>query len=399
METLVTFLPMEAIGEDGTLDRSREAPVGDLIDGYTYFADGDVAFAKITPCFENGKGAFMSGLRNGVGFGTTELIVVRASDRVVPSYLHSVFSSAPFRGEGESRMYGAGGQKRVPEDFMRDVVVPMPPLEEQRGILSFLDSETAKVDALIAAQERLIALLQEKRQAVISHAVTKGLDPSVPMKDSGVEWIGEVPAHWSVSTIKRLGSIQYGLGEPPPYREVGYPLVRATDVDAGRLMIESAVRVDVADIPASRIVWLEPGDIIVVRSGAGTGDSGQFIGASRSAIAGFDMVLRPTRVDAGLLQWLLLSVCVLNAQIHPLRIRAAQPHLNAEELGRCIVPVPPIPEQVAIRAFLDKIVARLDLVAAEALAAVSLLRERRSALITAAVTGQIDVRGLVEPAA
>jgi type I restriction enzyme S subunit len=296
-------------------------------------------------------------------------------------------------------MYGAGGQKRVPEDFMRDVVVPMPPLEEQRGILSFLDSETAKVDALIAAQERLIALLQEKRQAVISHAVTKGLDPSVPMKDSGVEWIGEVPAHWSVSTIKRLGSIQYGLGEPPPYREVGYPLVRATDVDAGRLMIESAVRVDVADIPASRIVWLEPGDIIVVRSGAGTGDSGQFIGASRSAIAGFDMVLRPTRVDAGLLQWLLLSVCVLNAQIHPLRIRAAQPHLNAEELGRCIVPVPPIPEQVAIRAFLDKIVARLDLVAAEALAAVSLLRERRSALITAAVTGQIDVRGLVEPAA
>ena len=93
-------------------------------------------------------------------------------------------------------MYGAGGQKRVPDDFVRNFLHPFPPSEEQRAIAAFLDRETARIDALMEKKQRQIELLQEKRAALISHAVTKGLDPTVPMKDSGVEWLGKIPAHW-----------------------------------------------------------------------------------------------------------------------------------------------------------------------------------------------------------
>ncbi len=204
-ETLVSFLPMDAVGDDGTLRLDTEKPLSDVENGYTYFRNGDVTFAKITPCYENGKGALMQGLCNGVGFGTTELTVVRPHDsRLDGRYLHFVFISNQFRRLGEAQMYGAGGQKRVPDSFVRDFRTAFPPLPEQQAIAAFLDRETARIDALVAEQERLIELLREKRQAVISHAVTKGLDPSVPMKDSGVEWLGAVPGHWNVLALKRV---------------------------------------------------------------------------------------------------------------------------------------------------------------------------------------------------
>lgn len=201
-DTEVSFLPMEAIGDDGSLTLDRIRPISEVESGYTYFREGDVTIAKITPCFENGKGAVMRGLHNDHGFGTTELIVARpVSGKVSSDYLHLLFTSRTFRQLGEAAMYGAGGQKRIPDDFVRDFVTALPPPSEQVAIATFLDRETAKIDALVAEQENLIGLLKEKRQAVISHAVTKGLDPSVPMKDSGVEWLGEVPAHWGVSGV------------------------------------------------------------------------------------------------------------------------------------------------------------------------------------------------------
>ena len=119
----VSFIPMEAVGEEGSLDLTQSRPIGDVIDGYTYFSEGDVTFAKIPPCFENGKGAIMRGLREEVGFGTTELTVARPNaTQVTGQYLYRVISSRPFRELGESHMYGAGGQKRVPDDFLRNFV-------------------------------------------------------------------------------------------------------------------------------------------------------------------------------------------------------------------------------------------------------------------------------------
>ena len=274
----------------------------------------------------------------------------------------------------------------------------IPALEEQTQIARFLDHETARIDALIEEQQRLIELLKEKRQAMISHAVTKGLDPTVPMKDSGVELLGEVPAHWYISNVKRVATIRYGIGEPPQYHPEGMPLIRATNVHAGKLFSQGLVFVDPAEIPARRIVWLEPGDIVVVRSGAYTGDSAIIPNEYGPCIAGFDMVLRCHSARPDFIQFALLSKYLKEGQLDLEKMRAAQPHLNAEELGACMLVLPGMEEQIRIVEFLQIRCAKFDILMTEAAQAKSLLQERRSALISAAVTGKIDLRGWQPPA-
>lgn len=276
-----------------------------------------------------------------------------------------------------------------------DLFLPVPPEGERQIIAAHMGRETARIDALIEKKTRFIELLREKRQALITHAVTKGLDPKVKMKDSGVEWLGEVPEHWGVRSFKHLAGIRYGIGEPPAYKAEGTPLIRATNVDAGCIRSEGLVYVDPADIPDKRIIWLAPGDIIVVRSGAYTGDSAIVQEHHCPAIAGFDMVVSPKCVNPFFLQYALLSRYLKSNQIDLEKMRAAQPHLNAEELGSCFVLLPPPIEQESIVAFLDHSTKRVDGVISKTLLSIDLLKERRSALITAAVTGQIDLREVV----
>jgi len=210
-----------------------------------------------------------------------------------------------------------------------------------------------------------------------------------------VEWLGEVPEHWGVRSFKHLAGIRYGIGEPPAYKAEGTPLIRATNVDAGCIRSEGLVYVDPADIPDKRIIWLAPGDIIVVRSGAYTGDSAIVQEHHCPAIAGFDMVVSPKCVNPFFLQYALLSRYLKSNQIDLEKMRAAQPHLNAEELGSCFVLLPPPIEQESIVAFLDHSTKRVDGVISKTLLSIDLLKERRSALITAAVNGQIDLRETV----
>lgn len=181
----VSFVPMDAVGEDGSVRLDQTRPIGDVETGYTYFAEGDVTVAKITPCFENGKGAVMRGLQGGIGFGTTELIVARPRTGNSADFLHWLFTSSAFRKLGEGAMYGAGGQKRVPDDFVRDFPVALPPHSEQTAIAAFLDRETGKIDRLASAvagsaasreSGTLLALLQERRSALISAAVSGKID-------------------------------------------------------------------------------------------------------------------------------------------------------------------------------------------------------------------------------
>ena len=208
-ETEVSFVPMEAIREYGGLSLDSTKPLSEVLDAYTYFRDGDVIVAKITPCFENGKGALAKGLSSSVGFGTTELHVLRPSSEVEARFLLYLTFGNHFRFIGEASMYGAGGQKRISGDFVRNFRHPLPSFSEQQAIADFLDRETAKIDALVAKKERLIDLLQEKRTALITRAVTRGLDPNAPMKDSGVEWLGEIPMHWDVKRVKNLSGLRY----------------------------------------------------------------------------------------------------------------------------------------------------------------------------------------------
>ena len=292
-------------------------------------------------------------------------------------------------GQGSSQL----GRWRFPTDQFNDFEFPSPPLPEQRAIAAFLDGETARVDALVAKQEALIALLQEKRKAVISHAVTKGLNPDAPMKDSGVAWLGEVPAHWEVIRLKRIAQIRYGLGQPPREDDQGVPIIRATNIDAGRITNRDLLLVDPSDVPEGKNALLAEGEIIVVRSGAYTGDSAiiplEYVGS----LAGYDMVVTVTQPVQQYVAWTLLSAGVQN-QFDLAKLRAAQPHLNAEELGETWVVLPDKAQQIEIVKFIECETARIDALIAKAEQFIERLREHRTALIAAAVTGKIDVRTL-----
>lgn len=407
-DTEVSFLPMEAVGDDGTLNLDRTRPISEVETGYTYFREGDVTIAKITPCFENGKGAVMRGLHNGHGFGTTELIVVRPSEEKTTSdYLHLLFTSHPFRRFGEASMYGAGGQKRVPDDFVRDFAVAFPPSEEQTAIATFLDRETAKIDALVAEQEKLIALLQEKRQAVISHAVTKGLDPNVPMKDSGVEWLGEVPAHWEVCALRRvIAAIEQGWSPECYAREAEeqeWGVLKAGCLNGGNFR-PSENKALPPELPPEEAYEVRVGDVLMSRASGSPELVGStaLVKATRQRLMLSDKIFRlklKEFVNAA------FFVAALNSR--PLRIQIENAlsggngmanNLPQSSLLTFAMAVPPLAEQAPITVFLEQETAKLDTLTAEARSAITLLQERRTALVSAAVTGQIDVRGLADGA-
>jgi len=202
----------------------------------------------------------------------------------------------------------------------------------------------------------------------------------------GQKWLEEIPNHWQIKRLKYLGSIRYGLGEPPALKHEGLPFIRATDIQRGKIDLETIQRVDPSDIPWSRDPGLRARDILVVRSGAYTGDSAIIPPELDCAIAGYDMVFRARCGWPQFIAYSLLSKYVLEGQIFLAKMRAAQPHLNAEELGGTLLALAPLEEQQAITAFLDRETARIDELIAKKQRLIELLQEKRQVLITHVVT-------------
>jgi Restriction endonuclease S subunits len=175
-KTLVNFLPMEKVSESGEYEQESKAEYQDVSTGYTYFEDNDVLVAKITPCFENGKGALVNNLKFGFGFGTTEFHVIRSYSHLMPKYLFYLTKTHLFRVTGEAFMEGAAGQKRVSTDFIKDFMMTTPPLPDQTAIANFLDKATAKIDKIIKLIEKKIKLLEEYKKSLIHHVVTGRVD-------------------------------------------------------------------------------------------------------------------------------------------------------------------------------------------------------------------------------
>jgi len=175
-EDEVVFLPMENVSASGEIDCSSRGRVSDLRSGYTYFKRHDVVVAKITPCFENGKGAYLGDLETDIGFGTTEFVVLRASPEINPRFLYQVTMLRAFRRNGEMAMTGAAGQQRVPLSFMREFMFGLPDLSEQEAILAFVDCETRKIDQTIEKAKSEMALVMEYRERLIADVITGKLD-------------------------------------------------------------------------------------------------------------------------------------------------------------------------------------------------------------------------------
>lgn len=282
---------------------------------------------------------------------------------------------------------------------MKNILLAMPSPSEQRCIATFLDCETAKIDALVEEKRRLIELLKEKRQAVHSHAVTKGLNPDAPMKDSGVEWLGEVPAHWEVLSLKRVCSLlKDGTHLPPPRVDVGVPLLSVRNIAADRFDLrDDNSCISEADYELlSRAFVPEPNDVLLAIVGATLGKAA----VVPEGLGPFHIQrsLAIFRVNERVLpKW--LHYVLLSEGFQKLLWEhvgySAQPGIYLGDAGGLKLPIPSVVAQQDIIASLDRECGQLSNLVKEAKSAVSLLQERRSALISAAVTGKIDVRGLV----
>ena len=401
-DTPVTFLPMEKVGTEGQIDTSEMLGASQVWNGYTFFRRGDILVAKITPCFENGKGAHLNSLPTEVGFGSTEFHVLRAKPSIHPQFLYLLTTDIAFRQCGTESMTGAAGQQRVSADFVANYQMPLPPLAEQRAIATFLDRETAKIDALVSKKERLIELLQEKRTALISHTVTKGLDPNVPIKDSGVEWLGEIPMHWEVRRLKHLTE-KIGGGKTPKggaerYVEDGVMFLRSQNVHFGRLQLADVAHIDTIthnEMSGSRV---REGDVLLNITGASLGRScvARLEGADANVNQHVCILRTVQRLnDPDFLAYSIESTS-LQDQIFNNENGVSRDALNFEQIGELVLSRPAIVEQKSIAAFLDRETAELDNLIDKVHRAIELLQELRATLISAAVTGKIDVREEME---
>lgn len=287
---------------------------------------------------------------------------------------------------------------QMSRDDMMDFPVLVPPRCDQEAIALFLDRETAKIDALVDEQRRLIELLKEKRQAVISHAITKGLTSFAPMKNSGIEWLDEIPQHWDVVPLSRLVDprrpITYGIVQPGAPDPNGRFMVRGQDYSFGWAAPEDIFRVSPQVEEPYKRARLKPGDLVVTIVGAGTGNVAEvpaFLEGANLTQTTARVAADTTKVHASFLRLVLTSI-VGKTQVGLFQKGAAQPGLNLEHLKAFRILLPPMEEQAEIASMVERGCVRLDQLALEAQSAAALLLERRAALISAAVTGTVDVR-------
>jgi type I restriction enzyme S subunit len=402
----VSFVPMEAVGEYGGLDLMRTKQLEEIGTGYTAFEDGDIIIAKITPCFENGKGSVACGLKNGVGFGTTELHVLRAGNRLDRQFLFYLTISHSFRKLGESEMYGAGGQKRVPPEFVKDFPIPLPPIDEQHSIVRFLNAKTALIDDLVAKKQQMIDRLKEKRRALIAHTVTQGLPPNAAMpaglepnperKKSGVEWLDLLPKDWQILPMtKCLTEMSDYRGKTPEKTSDGIFLVTARNVRFGYIDYECS----------KEYVAAEDYDEIMRRGLPKVGDIlftteaplGNVALVDREDIALAQRIIRfrmrKSHFHSRFVLYAMLAD-YFQLQLRRLSTGSTAEGLKASKLSILRLVAPPIAEQEAIANFLDLECEKIDKLIKIMETAISRMDEYRHALITATVNGRIDVREL-----
>lgn len=274
-----------------------------------------------------------------------------------------------------------------------DQSIPLPPLSVQRAIADYLDRETARLDALVAAKERVLGLLAEKRRALITRAVTRGLDPHAPLRNSGIPWLGKIPAHWELKRLKHVGRAIIGLTFDPANEVTdgsGVLVLRASNVRDQRIVLDDNVYVSM-EIPSE--LRTREGDILIcARSGSRAliGKNAVIDGATAGLTFGAFMTVFRGPHNAFLFY-------VFNSPLFDYQAGAFSTstinQLTVETLNGMEVPLPPRPEQEAIVKRLREGLSQLDSVSVAIAQTIALLSERRSTLIAAAVTGQIEVPG------
>jgi type I restriction enzyme S subunit len=330
----------------------------------------------------------------------SSLIIIRPKKLELDSrFLSHLCQSDLVRSQVEAAVKGAG-LPRLSITSLLKVVGCFPTLSEQTAIAAFLDRETAKIDALVAEQRRLMELLKEKRQAVISHAVTKGLNPDATMKDSGIEWLGEVPEGWEVTPVKavsklfgRIGYRGYTTADIVDEGE-GAITMSPSNMSGGVVSVEKSTYISWEKYNESPEIMVMPNDIVMVKTGSTFGKVAFVAEVEHPTTINPQLVLFKNVTCFPRFLFLVINTTVIRARIEISNSGSSIPTMTQEAIGNFRFALPPEDEQRSIVEFVDRELSKLSTLTAEAQRAIALLQERRTALISAAVTGQIDVRGL-----
>ncbi len=327
------------------------------------------------------------------GIVSPAYFVYESLHREIPRYLHYLMRSPRYVAGYLTLSKGIRvNQWDLDPTYHSRMPILLPSAEEQSAIAAFLDRETGKIDALIAEQEKLLTLLAEKRQATISHAVTRGLNPNAPMKDSGVPWLGEVPAHWGVAALSYLSQIETGSTpdrSEPRYWNGSIPWLKTGEINWTPIF-ESEEFISHEGLANSAAKIAKPATLLMAMYGQGV---------TRGRVALLEIEAAYNQACAAIVFWPHIlpefgRYFFMAAYDH---IRndgneTSQMNLSAGAIAKIKLPVPPLNEQVAIIDALNSKVASMDELRGNAESAIALLKERRSALIAAAVTGKVDVR-------
>lgn len=325
-------------------------------------------------------------------------VLKNLSDDILPPYYDYVFKIKIFQ-QSLVRL-GKGilaHRMRIPMELLKREQLPKPPLDEQKQIVAFLRVQCKKISRFIRKKRRLIELLNEQKQVIINQAVTRGIDPNVRLKPSGVDYLSDIPEHWEVRRLKYLtkGALQYGANEPAMYTNPDWPrYVRITDIKSDGNLRDDTFCSLPEDIAAPYL--LNYGDILFARSGATVGKTFCYNKDwGRAAYAGY---LIRARIDMKKVDPLFVS-CFTNSAIYwqwisAIFIKATIQNVSAEKYASIKLPIPPLQEQYKIIEYLDEKCSKIDSAVTRAQHEIDLIREYRTRLISDVVTGKIDVRDI-----
>lgn len=368
-DDLVEFIPMTNVNDElGQIKKFNFVNLKEVSTGYTKFKNGDVIFAKITPCMENGNCAIVSGLTHNICFGSTEFMVFRAFRKLTAKYLHYFLHNDTFRRNAEPFMRGTAGQKRITSHHMATHCFVLPPAKEQQAIAAYLDTKTTQIDRQIDLLSQKVVQYGKLKQSLINETVTCGLDKTVAMKDSGVEWIGKVPAHWDIKHLKNLAEIKGGKdSKEVELGEGGYPVYGSGGV-FGR---------------ASKYLHKKPS---VLLGRKGTVDKPLFVTEPFWSVDTMFYTDIKNDVDPKFFYYQCLTI-----KFGLYQYGSAVPSMAQNVLRQILFATPDYLEQQAIANYLDEKTAHIDRIVATINSQIDKLKELRRTLINDAVTGKIKV--------
>lgn len=397
-EEFCTVVPMEKVSEDGELDVSTQLAFEEISSGLTIFEQGDVLFAKITPCMENGKGAYVATLPTQYAFGSTEFHVLRPSSQVDGKFLYYTTFNPVYRAYAAENMTGAAGQKRVSSRFLKDTRLFLPEISEQKRIAAYLDASCRAIDAAVEVKRRQAKILDGALKSVIHNAVTKGIDPTAKTKKSGVEWFDDVPEHWEVDRLKDVVATNKDAIKVGPF---GSDLMLSDMVDEGIKVYNQRTVIDQDFISGTFFITPEKYESMK----AFTVYKDDLLITTRGTIG--RCVIVPASAQLGILHPCLMRVQTKNTRLLPeylakliqdcglvlrqLQMMSASTTIDviySDSLKRTYLPLPPIQEQRSIIDFISRKNREFYKVIVHIETQISSLVAYRKSLIHECVTGQ-----------